>query len=183
MEKEWKIKAKILDEAAMRRSMKRIAHEITEHNRGASSVVLVGIIRRGAPLASYISAEIERIEGTKVPVGSIDITFYRDDLSKAHPQPVVNETDIPFDITGRDVVLVDDVIYTGRTVRAAIDGLFRLGRPSTVQLAVLIDRGLRELPFKPDYVGKNIPTSHSEMVRVSVESIDGENSVSIMSEV
>lgn len=180
--KNFTLKAQILDEAAMRRAVIRIAHEITERNRGAENVVLVGIIRRGAPLADRIAEEIFRIEGTRVPVGSLDISFYRDDLSRVNVQPVVHGSHIPFDITDRDVVLVDDVIYTGRTVRAAIDGLFRLGRPRTVQLAVLIDRGLRELPFKPDYVGKNIPTSRHEVVSVRVDSIDGENSVSILSD-
>lgn len=176
-----KCKAIIMDEAAMNRSIIRIAHEITEHNRGAENVVLVGIIRRGGYLATRISEEIERIEGVKVPVGSLDITFYRDDLSKLHKQPMVNDTSIDFDITGRNVVLVDDVIFTGRTVRAAMEALFHIGRPSTVQLAVMIDRGLRELPFKADYVGKNIPTSRTELVSVKVADIDGENSVSIYS--
>ncbi len=176
-----KCKAQIMDEAAMNRSITRIAHEITEHNKGANDVVLVGIIRRGGYLARRISEEIERIEGVKTPVGALDITFYRDDLSKMHKQPMVNGTAIDFDITGKNVVLIDDVIFTGRTVRAAIEALFHLGRPSTVQLAVMIDRGLRELPVKADYVGKNIPTSRSEVVSVKVLDIDGENSVSIYS--
>lgn len=178
---EYKVKAKILDEAAMNRSLIRIAHEITEHNRGAENVVLLGIIRRGVPLARRIAEEIKKIEGTVVPVGSLDITFYRDDLSPVAPSPVLHATSVPCDLAGRDVILVDDVIYTGRTVRAAIEAIFDLGRPSTVQLAVMIDRGLRELPFKPDYVGKNIPTSRSEIVSVKVSEIDGENSVSILS--
>ena len=174
-----KLKAQILDGAAMNRSLIRISHEITERNKGAQDLVLVGIIRRGVPLARRIATQIERMEGVTVPVGSLDITFDRDDRTSDVPQPVLHETHIPFDITGKHVVLVDDVIYTGRTVRAAIDALFRLGRPSTVGLAVMIDRGLRELPFKPDFVGKNIPTSHREVVRVRVTPVDAEDSVSI----
>ncbi len=172
-------KAQLLDGAAMQRSLVRIAHEITERGGGAQDLVLVGIIRRGVPLAQRIAAQIERIEDVHIPVGSLDITFYRDDRTDDTAQPVLHETHIPFDITGKHVVLVDDVIYTGRTVRAAIDALFRLGRPSTVRLAVMIDRGLRELPFKPDYVGKNIPTSHRELVRVHVTPVDDEDGVCI----
>lgn len=178
-----KVKAQIMDEAAMNRAVIRIAHEITERNCGVENVVLVGIVRRGAPLAERISAALEKIEGVKVPVGSLDISFYRDDLSLVNVQPVLNGTKINFDINGKNVVIVDDVIFTGRTVRAALDGIFRLGRPRTVQLAILIDRGLRELPFKPDFVGKNIPTSRHEVVSVKVDTIDGENSVSILSEI
>ena len=177
---EMKTKAKIMDEAAMARALVRIAHEITEHEKGAENIVLVGIIRRGVPIARRIAENIEKIEGVKIPVGSVDITFYRDDLSKVNVQPVLHGSDLP-EVDGKHVILVDDVIYTGRTVRAAMEGVFRRGRPATVQLAVLVDRGLRELPFKPDYVGKNIPTSRSEVVSVKVEEIDGENSVSILS--
>ena len=179
-ENTMKIKAKIMDEAAMARALVRVAHEITEHNRGAKDIVLVGIIRRGVPIAQRIADNIEQIEGVRVPVGSLDITFYRDDLSKVNVQPVLHGSDLP-EVDGKQVILVDDVIFTGRTVRAAMEGVFRRGRPATVQLAVLIDRGLRELPFKPDYVGKNIPTSRAEVVSVKVEEIDGENSVSILS--
>ena len=179
-ENTMKIKAKIMDEAAMARALVRVAHEITEHNRGAKDIVLVGIIRRGVPIAQRIADNIEKIEGVRVPVGSLDITFYRDDLSKVNVQPVLHGSDLP-EVDGKQVILVDDVIFTGRTVRAAMEGVFRRGRPATVQLAVLIDRGLRELPFKPDYVGKNIPTSRAEVVSVKVEEIDGENSVSILS--
>ncbi len=178
-EKQLTLKARLLDGAAMHRSLVRIAHEITERNRGAVDLVLVGIVRRGAVLAHEIAQHIELLEGVTVPVGSLDITVYRDDVRPEDIQPVLHETRIPFDITGKHVVLVDDVISTGRTVRAAIDALFRRGRPSTVRLAVLIDRGLRELPFKPDFVGKNIPTSHKEDVAVHVEAVDGEDSVSI----
>jgi len=176
---ERRLKARIMDKDAMLRAIRRLAHEITEKNSGLENTVVVGILRRGARLAELLGEELFRIEGVRVPVGSIDITYYRDDLSKVSVQPVVNGTDIPFDINGKNVILVDDVIYTGRTVRAAIDGLFRKGRPGKVQLLVMIDRGLRELPFKPDFVGKNIPTSHSEVVAVKLESVDGENSVEI----
>ena len=167
-----RIKARIMDAEGICRAVRRIAHEITERNKGTDGVVIVGVLNRGAHLAARIADEILKIEGSRVPVGHIDITHYRDDLSIMNIQPVINSTCIPFDINERHVILVDDVIYTGRTVRAAIDGLFRKGRPRTVQLAVLIDRGLRELPFKPDYVGKNIPTSHSELVRVSLTEAD-----------
>ena len=174
-----KIKARIMDSEGISRAIRRLSHEITERNKGTEGVVIVGILNRGAHLARRIADEIYKIEGKTLPVGHIDITHYRDDLSISNIQPVVNSTSIPFDINEKHVVLVDDVIYTGRTVRAAIDGLFRKGRPRTVQLAVLVDRGLRELPFKPDYVGKNIPTSHSEIVRVSLAESDGESLVTI----
>lgn len=174
-----KIKARIMDEASVRRALRRLSHEITEKNRGTENVVIVGVLRRGAVIAKRIAEEIYEIEGVRVPVGHLDITYYRDDLSTQSVQPVINATNIPFDINEKNVILADDVIYTGRTVRAAIDALFRKGRPKTVQLAVLIDRGLRELPFKPDFVGKNIPTSHSEAVRVRLTEEDGEDSVVI----
>ena len=172
-------KAKIMDEQAIGRAVKRISHEILEKNKGAEELVLIGIRRRGVPMAERISDGIETIEGVKVPVGALDITFYRDDLSKEHPQPQVTGGDIPFPVEGKTVILCDDVIYTGRTVRAAIDALFDLGRPSAVRLAVMIDRGLRELPIRPDFVGKNIPTSHAEIVSVRFREVDGEDSVSI----
>ena len=177
---ELKFKAQIMDASAMERAIRRLSHEITEKNRGTENIVIVGIVKRGSDIAKRIEGEIFKIEGERVPVGHLDITYYRDDLSTADIQPIVNETNIPFDINEKNVILVDDVIYTGRTVRAAIDGIFRKGRPRTVQLAVLIDRGLRELPFKPDFVGKNIPTSHSEAVRVRVIEEDGEDSVVIV---
>ena len=175
-----KVKARIMDAEAVCRAIRRLSHEITERNKGTDGVVIVGILKRGASLAQRIADEIFKIEGERVPVGHIDVTYYRDDLSIQNIQPVVNSTSIPFDINERHVILVDDVIYTGRTVRAAIDGLFRKGRPRTVQLAVLVDRGLRELPFKPDYVGKNIPTSHQESVCVSTDEEDGCDSVVII---
>ena len=175
-----KIKARIMDAEGVSRAVRRLSHEITERNKGTDGVVIVGVLKRGAGLARRIAEEIYKIEGTRVPVGHIDVTYYRDDLSTLNFQPEANATCIPFDINERHVILVDDVIYTGRTVRAAIDGIFRKGRPRTVQLAVLVGRGLRELPFKPDYVGKNIPTSHKEQVRVSTVEEDGCDSVDII---
>ena len=175
-----KLKARIMDAEGISRAIRRLSHEITERNKGTDGVVIVGILKRGASLANRIAEEIFKIEGARVPVGHIDVTHYRDDLAMQNIQPVVNSTNIPFDINDHHVILVDDVIYTGRTVRAAIDGLFRKGRPRTVQLAVLVDRGLRELPFKPDFVGKNIPTSHQESVRVSTVEEDGSDSVIII---
>lgn len=172
-------KALIMDKDAMNRALTRIAHEIVEKNKGVEDVALIGIQRRGVPLAKRIAQKIEEIEIVKVPLGVLDITFYRDDLSLLAAHPVINGTDIGFQIEGKKIVLVDDVIYTGRTVRAAIECLFDLGRPQMVQLAVLIDRGHRELPFRPDYVGKNIPTSKSELVSVQVVEIDNIDKVTI----
>ena len=179
----YKEKARLMDEAAMDRAITRLSHEILEKNNGAEGVVLIGIRRRGYPLAERIAAKIRQIEGVSVPVGEMDITFYRDDLSHGSDQPILSKTEIPFPVDGKTVVLVDDVIFTGRTVRSALDGLFDLGRPGAVRLAVMIDRGLRELPFRPDFVGKNIPTSHSEMIRVKVKEYDGEDSVTILQKV
>ncbi len=173
-----KIKANIMDAAAVGRAIKRLAHEIVEKNNGTENVIIVGILRRGAYIAARLAEKIYEIEGALVPVGEMDISFYRDDLGK-NTQPVVNNTDIPFDINGKNVILVDDVLYTGRTVRAAIDCLFRMGRAKTVQLAVMIDRGLRELPIKADFVGKNIPTSHTERVAVEMTECDKEDRVFI----
>ena len=167
------LKARLMDEAAIGRALKRISYEIIERNRGVSSLVLVGIRRRGVPLAQRIADAIEQIEGTAVPVGQLDITLYRDDLHDRE-EPVVASTDIPFDITGQHVVLVDDVLYTGRTVRAAIEALMAQGRPATVQLAILCDRGHRELPIRADYVGKNLPTAKTEHVRVRIPPFDTE---------
>ena len=172
-----KLKSVIMDEAAVRRSMTRITHEIVEKNNGASGLVLLGIRRRGMPLAAMLQENITRFEGLEVPVGSIDISLYRDDLTELSDTPAEGASAIPCDITGKTVILVDDVIYTGRTVRAAIEAILHYGRPRSIQLAVLIDRGHRELPIRPDYVGKNIPTSHSEMVSVMVDEFDGETGV------
>lgn len=179
MESEKQVKATIMDEAALSRALTRIAHEILEHNRGADNVALIGIRRRGVPLAERIAKKMEEIEGKAPAVGEVDITFYRDDLTERSEQPVLNATRVDFNLGGMDVVLVDDVIFTGRTVRAALEAVFHLGRPRTVQLAVLVDRGLRELPFRPDYVGKNVPTRHSELISVSLREVDGEDKVTI----
>ena len=166
-------KAQIMDEGAVGRALKRMSYEILEQNRGTENLVLVGIRRRGVPLARLIAANIARTEGVSVPVGELDITFYRDDITEHKSvDPIVAETQIPCGITGRSVVLVDDVIYTGRTVRAAIDALFARGRPAAVRLAVLIDRGHRELPIRADCIGKNVPTAKSEMIVVHVPPFD-----------
>ena len=156
----------ILDSDGIRRALLRIAHEILERNRGTKDLVLIGIRTGGAHLARRLASEIHSIEKIEVSLGVVDITLYRDDLSERGPQAKVRETAIPFDITGKKVILVDDVLYTGRTIRAALDALIDFGRPQSIQLAVLADRGHRELPIKPDYVGKNIPTSQSETIEV-----------------
>jgi pyrimidine operon attenuation protein / uracil phosphoribosyltransferase len=169
----------ILDEAAIRRALTRIAHEILERNKGVDDCLLVGIKTRGVFLAKRLRERIYSIEGKKVPIGDLDITLYRDDLTEKYEHPEVKKTDVP-DIKGKKVILVDDVLYTGRTVRAAMDALVDLGRPQMIQLAVLIDRGHRELPIRPDYVGKNVPTSKSEMVSVFLTEVDeGEDRVSL----
>ena len=173
-----KLKAQIMDEQAMSRALTRIAHEIIERNEGASKIALVGIVRRGAAIAPLLANEIEKIEGVRPPVGTLDVSFYRDDVSRKIA-PVEFGTDIPFGVDDRDIVLVDDVLYTGRTIRAALDALIDLGRPKTVQLAVMVDRGHRELPIRADYVGKNVPSSHEEDVRVSIRPYDESNSVEI----
>ena len=175
-----KLKSSIMDEAAVRRSLTRITHEIIEKNSGTEDLCLLGIRRRGVPLAAELARNLERFEGVQVPLGSIDISLYRDDLSELSDLPETGNSDIPFDITGKKLIIVDDVIYTGRTARAAIDAIFHYGRPKRIQLAVLIDRGHRELPIRPDYVGKNIPTSHSEVVSVLTEEIDGRTGVDLM---
>jgi len=172
-------KTVIMDEQAIRRALIRIAHEIIENNKGIDDLVLVGIRTRGVPLAERLAAEIERIEGTSLSVGILDITLYRDDLSTLSYQPVVHQTQIPVDINGKTVVLVDDVLYTGRTVRAALDAVIDLGRPKVIQLAVLVDRGHRELPIRADYVGKNVPTSSKEVVGVQLRPIDQADKVVI----
>ena len=173
------LKSIIMDEAAVRRSMTRITHEIIEKNNGTADLVLLGIHRRGIPLAAMLRDNMFRFEGKEVPIGCIDISLYRDDLTELSPLPETGRPEIPCDLTGKTVILVDDVIYTGRTVRAAIEAVFHSGRPKAIQLAVLIDRGHRELPVRPDYVGKNIPTSHSEMVSVMVDEYDGKTGVAL----
>jgi len=172
-------KAKLMSETDMERAIRRMAHEIVEANKGLENVVLVGIQRRGVFLAQMIREVLRKFEQTKVPTGELDITLYRDDLTLLHDHPVVHSTSMPLDITGKRIVLVDDVIYTGRTIRAALDALMDLGRPNIVQLAVLVDRGHRELPISPNYVGKNVPTSREEVVEVRVTAIDGVNEVVI----
>lgn len=171
-------KAVIMDEAAMARALTRIAHEVIENNEGASNLALVGIVRRGVDVAEELAAEIEHIEGIRPPVGKLDISFYRDDVTR-RVAPVLHKTEIPFDVDGKDIVLVDDVLFSGRTVRSALDALMDFGRPATIQLAVMVDRGHRELPIRADYVGKNVPSSHEEDVRVFVESLDGRDAVEI----
>jgi len=158
----------------------RIAHEILEKNKGTQDLALVGIRNRGAYLAIRLAACIESIEQVKVPVGILDITLYRDDLTMVAAQPVVHKTEIDFDVTGKKIVLVDDVLYTGRTVRSALDALMDLGRPKSIQLTVLIDRGHRELPVRADFVGKNIPTSQNEIVEVRLQETDGKDEVVIV---
>ena len=170
-------KTQIMDDKQIMRTTTRIAHEIIESSKGVENVVLVGIRRRGEPLARMIADAIARVEGTQVNVGTLDITFYRDDLTLASSEPRLNRTDIPFDITDKTVVLVDDVLYTGRTVRAAMDALMDVGRAKCIQLAVLVDRGHRELPIRADFVGKNIPTAASEFIRVAIEGVDDETNV------
>ena len=168
-------KAKIMDEAAIRRSMARITHEIIEKNRGVSDICLLGIKRRGIPLAAMLAENLKRFEGVEVPMGHIDITRYRDDLTE--DMPVTESSEFPCAIEDKNVIIVDDVIYTGRTARAAIEAVFNYGRPKSIQLAVLVDRGHRELPIRPDFIGKNIPTSHEELVSVMLEGVDEETGV------
>lgn len=172
------LKAIVLDEKGIKRTLTRISHEIIEKNKGVEDIILVGIKRRGYPIAKRIAEIIEQIEGRKVQVESVDITLYRDDLSKLGEQPIVHDMDL-IDVEDKKLILVDDVIYTGRTVRAAIDAVIHAGRPKMVQLAVLVDRGHRELPIRPDYIGKNIPTSRSELVSVEISEIDECDSVKI----
>ncbi|GAU78731.1 bifunctional pyr operon transcriptional regulator/uracil phosphoribosyltransferase PyrR [Fusibacter sp. 3D3] len=172
-------KAQILDEKAIDRTLTRLAHEIIEKNKGIDNLVLIGIKSRGVPLAKRLSEKIELIEGRPLKVGNLDITMYRDDLSLKSYQPDVKGLDVDFEIDGKIVILIDDVIYTGRTVRAAMDAIIDYGRPASIQLAVLVDRGHRELPIRPDYVGKNVPTSSKEIVKVKVLEVDDINEVAI----
>ena len=163
----------------IRRALTRIAHEVLERDKGADNVVLVGIADRGDDLARRLAAEVSRIEGAEVPVGVLDITFYRDDIGLRAEAPEVHETRIRFDVSGKVVVLVDDVLYTGRTIRSAMDALMDLGRPRKIQLAVLVDRGHRELPIRADFVGKNVPTGRDDDVRVQVKELDGADAVTV----
>ncbi len=171
----------VMDADRVAKSLTRIAHEIIEHNQGIDDIRLVGIRTRGVPIAKRIAACLKAITGAEVPTGMLDITLYRDDLMRhdVGPQPVVRSTEIPFDLDGKHVLLVDDVLYTGRTIRAALDALIDFGRPRTIQLVVLIDRGHRELPIRADYVGRNVPTSKKESVQVHLVEIDGRDEVEV----
>ncbi len=180
VEKGMREKARIMDQQGIGRALTRIAHEIIERNKGTDNLVIIGIRRRGVPLASRLAERIKEIEGSSVPVGVLDITLYRDDLSTLSQQPVVHQTEVKFSVQDKKVVLVDDVLYTGRTIRAALDAIIDLGRPSVIQLAALVDRGHRELPIRADYVGKNVPTSRKEVIAVQLEEIDGEDGVLIL---
>lgn len=177
---ESKPKSRIMDADGIRRAITRISHEIVEKNKGTKDLVLIGIRTRGVPLAERIQRKIAEFENVTLPLGLLDITLYRDDLSMIDVQPVVYETRVPFSIEGKIVILVDDVLYTGRTARAALDALIDLGRPRRIQLAVLIDRGHRELPIRADYVGKNVPTSKREIVSVCLEETDGSEEVLLL---
>lgn len=175
-----KVKARILDESGIERTLQRISHEILEKNLGVRDLVVIGIKTRGAFLADRIARNMEKIEGDKVPVGAIDITLYRDDLTEIAEQPVVHSTEIDFDITGKNIILVDDVLFSGRTVRCALDELIDFGRPANIQLAVLIDRGHRELPIRPDFVGKNVPTAVEENIEVRLIEVDEKEEVVVL---
>ena len=174
------VKSVCMDAEEIERSLTRIAHQILEHNRGADNIAIVGIVTRGDLLAKKLADKIEEIEGTKVPLGKLDISFYRDDFA-THFAPEVHSTEINFDMDGKDVVLVDDVLFTGRTIRAALDALTDIGRPARVELAVLVDRGHRELPIRADFVGKNVPSASDENVRLFLEEVDGISAVEILS--
>ena len=174
-----KEKAQLMDEKAIGRAITRISHEIIERNKGIEDIVLVGIKTRGVPIANRISKKIEQIEGSKINTGQIDITLYRDDLKEVNVDPIINGSNIDFNINDKIVILVDDVLYTGRTVRSALDAVVDIGRPKAIQLAVLVDRGHRELPIRADYVGKNVPTSKDEIISVKLSEIDEEDSVTI----
>ena len=176
----FKEKATIMDKQAMERALMRIAHEIIEKNKGTRELALIGIRNRGAELAERLAVFIEKIEKIKVPVGILDITLYRDDLTTVSEQPVVHKTEIDFDIRDKKIILIDDVLYTGRTVRAALDALIDFGRPRYIQLAVLIDRGHRELPIRADFIGKNVPTALKETVQVRLKEADGKEEVLIL---
>lgn len=170
----------IMSGQEIRRALIRIAHEIVERNKGSDRLVFIGMRTRGVPLAQRMAARIKEFEDVELPVGALDISFYRDDLPFLEVQPVVDHTDIPADITGKHIILVDDVLFTGRSIRAAMDAIINLGRPQTIQLAVLIDRGHREMPIRADYVGKNVPTSRSEEIAVRLKETDGRDEVAII---
>ncbi|HBK86205.1 MAG TPA: bifunctional pyr operon transcriptional regulator/uracil phosphoribosyltransferase PyrR [Firmicutes bacterium] len=177
---EYQEKTQLMDEQALQRALTRIAHEIIERNKGIDDLVLVGIRSRGIPLAERLARAIERIEGRAVLVGTLDITLHRDDLDRLQERVTVHPTELPVSIVDKIVVLVDDVLFTGRTVRAALDALIELGRPRMIQLAVLVDRGHRELPIRADYIGKNVPTSRREQIAVRIKEVDGRDEVVIL---
>ena len=172
----------VLDAKTIQRALVRIAHEIVEKNKGAENMAVIGIQNRGAYLAERLAKLIEQIEGVEIPLGLMDITLYRDDVQTKLDQPLVQKTDILFDVVDKTIILVDDVLYTGRTVRAALDQIIDFGRPRSIQFAVLIDRGHRELPIRADYVGKNIPTAKDDRVKLKIKEVDGEDSVSVVSQ-
>lgn len=176
---DWAFKARILEPDDIRRAIHRIAHEILERNKGAADLAVVGVHTRGIPLGERIAAKLAELEGHDVPTGKLDITLYRDDLTEVGLQPIVRRTEVPFDVSTKKIILVDDVLYTGRTARAGLDALIDLGRPAAIQLAVLMDRGHRELPIRADYVGKNMPTSKLEMVKVKLIETDSEDAVEL----
>ena len=178
-----KLKAQIMDEISVERAIVRIAHQIIEKNHGIDNLCIIGIKTRGVPIARRLVKAIKSIEGVQVDMGILDISVYRDDLTDFNQDPVLNSTDIPFSVVNKNVILVDDVIYTGRTVRAAMDAIMTEGRAATIQLAVLVDRGHRELPIRSDFVGKNIPTSKSEVVAVHLKEYDGETNVQLFEKV
>lgn len=182
MSEKMRQKAQILDKEGIRRALVRIAHEIIERNKGTEKIALIGIQRRGVPLANRLSDYITGIENKTIPVGVLDITLYRDDLSTLAHQPILRRTEVPFPVKNQKIILVDDVIYTGRTIRAALDAIMDLGRPNLIQLAVLVDRGHRELPIRADYIGKSTPTSSKEIVAVRLQEIDGQEGVFILGE-
>lgn len=175
-----KEKTVVMGESEIKRTLVRIAHEIVEKNKGVSNLALIGIRTRGVFLAKKLAQEIFKIEKKEIPVGTLDITLYRDDLSLVARQPLVLKTEIPFDVSQKKIVLIDDVLYTGRTIRAAMDAIVDLGRPQVIQLVVLVDRGHRELPIRADYIGKNLPTSKKEIVKVKLKEVDGEDKVVIV---
>ncbi|HYP26229.1 MAG TPA: bifunctional pyr operon transcriptional regulator/uracil phosphoribosyltransferase PyrR [Blastocatellia bacterium] len=177
---DFKLKSTVMNSAGISRALSRLASQIVERNKGTEDLLLIGIRRRGVPLSERIADKIEQLEGQRPPTGQLDITLYRDDLSTVGPRPVVNRTEIPQDVTDSTIVLVDDVLYTGRTVRAALDELIDFGRPRRVELAVLIDRGHRELPIQADYVGKNVETTEAEIVKVMLRDYDEEEQVIVV---
>jgi Pyrimidine operon attenuation protein/uracil phosphoribosyltransferase len=179
MEENIQEKSVLMDEQAIRRAITRISHEIVEKNKGTDDLILIGIRTRGVPLAGRIAEMIRTIEGKDIPVGVLDITLYRDDISSRLTRPVVHNTELPGDVNGKNIILIDDVLYTGRTIRAALDALIDMGRPKRIQLAVLVDRGHRELPIRADYVGKNVPTAQREIICVELAESDKKDQVVI----